>query len=239
MAEHLFVPTHVPLVEYCTDCDLITLGEFAKSFRPLPQSAVWWLWPVSDNFTQSSRLGATVRGLMGSLLGLSELRPLLLLRQLAAECIGTLVLVLIGCGRCSKYLCLCSLYLYLWSLCVYLCLCSFYWWAVAGASKLRYKRCGGGSCCSSRSIVSHRLAQPPPPPGIAKLNHAHFESFWKEGQNLSLVPVTGACHLIAFQNYLSVAWEGTRRMAQRSWGTRWDTDGKWVKYRWYIGKKPT
>ena len=182
MAEHLFVPTHVPLVEYCADCDLITLGEFAKSFRPLPQSAVWWLWPISDNFTQSSRLGATVRGLMGSLLGLSELRPLLLLRQLAAECIGTLLLVLVGCGRCSKYLCLCSFYLYLWSLCVYLCLCSFYWWAVAGASKLRYKRCGGGSCCSSRSIVSHRLAQPPPPPGFAKLNHAHFESFWKDAR---------------------------------------------------------
>merc|ERR1719175_116018 len=38
--------------------------------------------------------------MMASLLGLSELRPLLLLRQLAAECIGTLLLVLVGCGSC-------------------------------------------------------------------------------------------------------------------------------------------
>ena len=35
-----------------------------------------------------------------SLLGLAELRPSLLLRQLGAECIGTLLLVLVGCGRC-------------------------------------------------------------------------------------------------------------------------------------------
>jgi len=37
---------------------------------------------------------------MASLLGLSELRPQQLLRQLAAECIGTLLLVLVGCGSC-------------------------------------------------------------------------------------------------------------------------------------------
>lgn len=35
-----------------------------------------------------------------SLLGLAELRPSLLLRQLGAECIGTLLLVLVGCGSC-------------------------------------------------------------------------------------------------------------------------------------------
>ena len=34
-----------------------------------------------------------------SILSLSELRPSLLLRQLASECIGTLLLVIVGCGR--------------------------------------------------------------------------------------------------------------------------------------------
>ena len=42
-----------------------------------------------------------------SILGLSELRPSLLLRQLASECIGTLLLVIVGCGRSLPFFFLC------------------------------------------------------------------------------------------------------------------------------------